>query len=268
MNQKIEPGQTYGLLTVNARATKNKGNNAVWICECRCGQETEVRADYLKAGKIISCGCYRTKMFATNKENVARAKTLFESGFSVFQIAQKMKVSPSNVQKFLQTAGIDTAVSLAELSDYRSSDKEKWCVLYRDWGMSVTEIAIYENTTVPTVLSVLAKNDIQTRTQGSPSPRMVSEVKARVEQYKSLYEQGFTLVEIAEHFDRTWQAVGKLLVAHGCALRTPQEEAKVRRIRNKKEILEILAERGVKLSETRKASKLRALETNLSDCVN
>lgn len=268
MIEKIEPGQTYGFLTINTRATTNKGNNVVWVCNCRCGQKTEVRADNLKSGKIVSCGCYRAEKFANNPKNSDHAKTLFLSGFSVFQIAQKMKVSPSNVQKFLQTAGIETTLSLEELSTYRASDKDKWCVLYRDWGMSVTEIAVYENTTVATVLSVLSKNNIPTRAQGSPSPRMVSEVKARVEQYKSLYELGFTLTEIAEQFDRTWQAVGKLLVAHGCTLRTPEEEAKTRRVRSKKEILKILDERGIKLSETCKASELRQVETNLKQRTN
>lgn len=139
------------------KAKIDKGYNTVWLCSCSCGKETEVRADYLKSGKTVSCGCCRSSKFTINDNNTSRALSLFNDGFSVFEIVQKMKVLPSNVQKFLNTCDIKTFVSLQSLSDYRSLDKDKWCVLYGVWGMSTTEIALYNKTTVATVLSVLRK---------------------------------------------------------------------------------------------------------------
>lgn len=262
MIKRIEQGQKYAQLTVKAKIGK-KGNNAVWLCSCICGQETEVRADNLKSGKIVSCGCYRLSKFTANDDNTSWALSLFNDGFSVFEIAQRMKVSPSNVQKFLKTCGIETTISLQALSAYRSSDKDKWCALYSGWGMSVTEIAVYDKTTVATVLSVLSKNGVKVRSQGQPSPRMISEIKARVEQYKSLYEQGFTLHEIAERFNRTYDAVTYLLTSHGCTLRSRKEEIQVQKIRHKKEVIELIKSRNVKLSETSKAPKLREAENKL-----
>jgi predicted DNA-binding protein YlxM (UPF0122 family) len=242
-----------------------KSHNAVWLCSCICGKETEVRADYLKSGKIVSCGCYRLSKLTANDDNTSRALLLFNDGLSVFEIAQRMKVSPSNVQKFLNTCGVKTVVSLRALGDYRSSDKDKWCVLYRDWGMSVTEIALYDKTTTATVLSVLRKKGIKVRSQSKPSPRMISEIKVRVEQYKSLYEQGFTLREIAERFNRTNNAIAYLLTSHGCTLRSRKEEIQSQRIRHKKEILGLIESRNVKLSETSKAPTLREVENKLRE---
>mgnify|MGYP003402563803 FL=1 len=259
MIERIEPGQKYAQLTVKSRVGK-KGNNVVWLCGCICGKETEVRADNLKSGNTVSCGCYRLNKLTVNDDNTSRALSLFNDGFSVFEIAQKMKVSPSNVQKFLNTCGIWTTISLQDLSDYRSADKAKWCVLYRDWKLSLTEIAVYDKTTATTVLSALRKNGIEVRDQSQPSPRMISEVKARVDQYKSFYEQGFTLREIAERFDRESEGIAYLLTAHGCTLRSREEEVKAQRIRRKKEILGLIEARSVKLSETSKAPMLREVE--------
>lgn len=92
---------------------------------------------------------------------------------------------------------------------------------------------------------------------------MISEIKARVEQYKSLYEQGFTLHEIAERFDRAYDAIAYLLTSHGCTLRSRKEGVQAQRIRHKKEVLGLIEVRSVKLSETSKAPMLREVENKL-----
>jgi hypothetical protein len=164
MTERIDIGNRYGQLTVKTKSGK-KGNNVTWLYVCDCGQETEVRADYLKSGKIVSCGCYRLSKFVVTEENVNRAALLFNDGYTIFEISQKMRVSPSNVQKFLTASGIDITISLERLCSYRGSDKDKWCTLYQDWGLSLTEIAVHEKTTVSTVLSALIKNNGETSTQ-------------------------------------------------------------------------------------------------------
>lgn len=53
-----ELGNRYGRLTVKARCKPFKGN-AVWLCECDCGEEVQVRGTALRYGCTLSCGCWR-----------------------------------------------------------------------------------------------------------------------------------------------------------------------------------------------------------------
>ncbi|WP_110933276.1 hypothetical protein [Paenibacillus bouchesdurhonensis] len=53
-------GQRFGKLTVIRRAEKNsKSGNAMWICECDCGNRSTVIGSHLRSGKTSSCGCNR-----------------------------------------------------------------------------------------------------------------------------------------------------------------------------------------------------------------
>lgn len=49
-------GQTFGRLTVTAKAERDKAG-ARWRCLCSCGQETTARGAHLRNGRIASCGC-------------------------------------------------------------------------------------------------------------------------------------------------------------------------------------------------------------------
>lgn len=51
-------GERFGRLLVIKRA-KNIGKVTAWWCECDCGQKKIVQGGHLKAGRIISCGCYQ-----------------------------------------------------------------------------------------------------------------------------------------------------------------------------------------------------------------
>ena len=50
-------GLRFGRLIVIYYAGK-AGKNSIWFCRCDCGTETAVQAGNLKAGKIVSCGCF------------------------------------------------------------------------------------------------------------------------------------------------------------------------------------------------------------------
>lgn len=58
-------GERFGWLEVIDRAQnryssdKNgrKHVSAYWKCRCECGLEKEIRADHLKSGRVVSCGC-------------------------------------------------------------------------------------------------------------------------------------------------------------------------------------------------------------------
>lgn len=51
-------GNTYGRLTVlGDDGTRAKNGKVLWKCLCECGNITYVRADHLKNGSVVSCGC-------------------------------------------------------------------------------------------------------------------------------------------------------------------------------------------------------------------
>jgi hypothetical protein len=50
-------GQTFGRLTVMARAGNDKWGRTRWRCVCDCGGEITVLAQHLKAGRTRSCWC-------------------------------------------------------------------------------------------------------------------------------------------------------------------------------------------------------------------
>ena len=55
--------QKFGLLTVLRPAPKRNDRYTRWICQCECGNITEVRTDYLTNGHTSSCGCEKKKYF-------------------------------------------------------------------------------------------------------------------------------------------------------------------------------------------------------------
>jgi len=52
-------GQKFGKLTALRPAFKDKLNTIRWECICECGNQTVVRSNDLRRGKIIGCGCMR-----------------------------------------------------------------------------------------------------------------------------------------------------------------------------------------------------------------
>lgn len=60
-------GKSFGRLTVLYR-TANHKKQTVWRCKCDCGKTIDVQGGHLRAGKIISCGCYQ-------RENCKRKAT-------------------------------------------------------------------------------------------------------------------------------------------------------------------------------------------------
>lgn len=51
-------GNIYGRLTViTDDSSRTRTGRVLWLCECSCGNKTYVRADHLKNGSVVSCGC-------------------------------------------------------------------------------------------------------------------------------------------------------------------------------------------------------------------
>jgi hypothetical protein len=62
-NQMAE-AEKHGCLTV---LSKWRDGKKYWCrCRCDCGRETKARADRLKAGRTVSCGCKRSRIGRTH----------------------------------------------------------------------------------------------------------------------------------------------------------------------------------------------------------
>ena len=56
-------GFKFGSLTV-LQLGKSHGNGAVWLCQCKCGTQKEIRASDMVQGSVKSCGCEHIKRIA------------------------------------------------------------------------------------------------------------------------------------------------------------------------------------------------------------
>ena len=52
-------GNRFGMLVAIERAGKTKNDNALWLCQCDCGNTTKANATSLRIGDTISCGCIK-----------------------------------------------------------------------------------------------------------------------------------------------------------------------------------------------------------------
>ena len=65
MDRKLDLiGQKFGRLTVIGKAKSKDHKHSYWLCKCSCGKQKIVRADSLKAGHTLSCGCYQKEIAA------------------------------------------------------------------------------------------------------------------------------------------------------------------------------------------------------------
>ena len=86
-------GQRFGRLTVTQRAGSDKTvKNAIWECECDCGNKSLVTTSHLTSGHTKSCGCLK-------KENVNSGQFQKKHGQSntrIYRIWANMKDRCSN----------------------------------------------------------------------------------------------------------------------------------------------------------------------------
>lgn len=52
-------GERYGRLYVRGKSIRDDPKGSFWICQCDCGNLTEVARSSLTRGFTISCGCFR-----------------------------------------------------------------------------------------------------------------------------------------------------------------------------------------------------------------
>lgn len=61
-------GEVFGRLTVIERSGTSKHGHTIWLCQCTCGNLTEVIKPDLKQGKTNSCGCLQKELTSLDRE--------------------------------------------------------------------------------------------------------------------------------------------------------------------------------------------------------
>ncbi len=61
-------GEVFGRLTVIERCGTSKHGHTIWLCQCTCGNLTEVIKPDLKQGKTNSCGCLQKELTSLDRE--------------------------------------------------------------------------------------------------------------------------------------------------------------------------------------------------------
>ena len=76
-------GQRFGRLSVLCRIGTKSGH-PLWLCQCECGNQTEVITSDLRGNKTHSCGCYNKECIArlASKAGQARGRQLKKHGMS------------------------------------------------------------------------------------------------------------------------------------------------------------------------------------------
>lgn len=68
-------GQKFGRLTVIRRCGTAKNGNALWLCQCRCGNQTKADSYALRHGRARSCECLtresRSQLIRRNPKTAA-----------------------------------------------------------------------------------------------------------------------------------------------------------------------------------------------------
>lgn len=73
MKKRIElANQTFGRLTAISFFGASSNGNALWLCQCQCGNKCVVDSQRLRTGSTRSCGCLRSEIsrlkIKTNKQ--------------------------------------------------------------------------------------------------------------------------------------------------------------------------------------------------------
>lgn len=63
-------GQRFGKLIAMYPTSMKDGSHMYWVCQCDCGNQTEVASNHLKKGDVQSCGCIKTSIGEMNIKKI------------------------------------------------------------------------------------------------------------------------------------------------------------------------------------------------------
>ena len=122
-------GKTFGRLTVQEfshRIPGKKGYRYYFKCKCECGNETVVRIDQLKAGTIVSCGCYAKDINRERAKYLNRSHGLTNTRLYIIWSDMKARCYNPNNNSYLQYGGRGIKICDEWINDFKT---------FYDWAM-------------------------------------------------------------------------------------------------------------------------------------
>lgn len=114
-------GQRFGRLVVLERAGSDSSKNAMWRCQCDCGNITVVAGGHLRTGTSRSCGCLHRETF-TNKKHGGKHSRLY----SIWRNMKKRYYNAEHIS-YKNYGGRGITVCAEWLHDFAT---------FRDWALS------------------------------------------------------------------------------------------------------------------------------------
>lgn len=95
----------FGTLTVLKRAL-NIGKKTTWLCKCDCGKEKNVKGEYLKEGRVKSCGykCVKRKKIEGNfiAQYDKKTNKIINTYVSITEASKLSKISIPIIHHFIR----------------------------------------------------------------------------------------------------------------------------------------------------------------------
>lgn len=145
-------GERFERLEVVEIVDRNK-YGIIYKCKCDCGEEVEVVASRLRAGKMKSCGCYRRdRMIVDNPAQKDTPKRKIQQGaigeshtrlYSIFS-GMKKRCYNTNSQFYKNYGGRGIEICDEWLSDYQNFKKWAWENGYSD-ELSIERVNVNGN---------------------------------------------------------------------------------------------------------------------------
>ena len=130
-------GQTFGRLTVTAKAQSDRNGNSRWACNCECGSSTTVLGWALRKGRTKSCGCFAEECRAalTHKADVERRNYTKKSWTAMIGRCTNPKYP--NYERY---GGI--GVMVCDRWRFGENGKSGWICFFEDMGPKPTGCSI------------------------------------------------------------------------------------------------------------------------------
>jgi hypothetical protein len=89
----INPGMTFGRLSVVSFAGINRSRKRTFTCLCECGNVVKVTSSRVYSGRVISCGCYQKEQASKANHKHGQTRTaIYERWKAMWQRC----VNPNN----------------------------------------------------------------------------------------------------------------------------------------------------------------------------
>lgn len=217
-------GQKFHRLTAIERV------NGKWSCVCDCGRMTQVEAWRLNKGATKSCGCLHKEAISLPDSQIEDYISMYESGYTLDDIAKKYGVAATNVGVALKRRGYKprnpSDCRTQSLLGKKQIEKElDWIAQYK-FGLNLKQIANRANVHETTILKAFVKHGFQCRPENL---KRKIKGKSNAELFLEVYKRGYTLEEVGMVFDCTAANVRHHLITYfPDEMRTQSEANKLR----------------------------------------